>query len=139
MTISQVERADHDDSLAAGDVRIVASNGGVDLALIGDSISTGLSPAAIEKVHQETDTSKVTGTGFGCVDREDGEGTVQGAIGTRVSFPVAAVREARYDGEKIVFEWSRRAAQDLRPHEDRREAAARVVRCRRTRTGSSTR
>jgi hypothetical protein len=34
------------------------------------------------------------------------KGTVQGAIGTRVSFPVAAVREARYDGEKIVFEWA---------------------------------
>ena len=31
---------------------------------------------------------------------------MQGAIGTRVSFPVSAVREARYDGEMIVFEWA---------------------------------
>ena len=106
VTISKSSVPVSHDSLAAGDVRIVASNGGVDLALIGDSISTGLSPAALEKVHQETDTSKVAGTGFGASIEKMVKGTVQGAIGTRVSFPVAAVREARYDGEKIVFEWA---------------------------------
>ena len=106
VTISRSSVPVSHDSLAAGDVRIVASNGGVDLALIGDSISTGLSPAALEKVHQETDTSKVAGTGFGASIEKMVKGTVQGAIGTRVSFPVAAVREARYDGEKIVFEWA---------------------------------
>jgi hypothetical protein len=34
------------------------------------------------------------------------KGSVAGAIGTRVSFPVSAVREVRYDGEKLVFEWN---------------------------------
>ena len=106
VTISKSSVPVSHDSLAAGDVRIVASNGGVDLALIGDSISTGLSPAALEKVQRETDTSKVTGTGFSASLEKMVKGTVQGAIGTRVSFPVAAVREARYDGEKIVFEWA---------------------------------
>jgi hypothetical protein len=106
VTISRSSVPVSHDSLAAGDVRIVASNGGVDLALIGDSISTGLSPTALEKVHQETDTSKVTGTGFSASLEKMVKGTVQGAIGTRVSFPVSAVREARYDGEKIVFEWA---------------------------------
>jgi len=106
VTISKSSVPVSRDSLAAGDVRIVATNGGVDLALIGDSISTGLSPAALEKVQQETDTSKVTGTGFSASLEKMVKGTVQGAIGTRVSFPVAAVREARYDGEKIVFEWA---------------------------------
>src|SRR5690349_7602505 len=94
-----------EDSLSAGDVRIVASNGGIDLALIGDSISSGLSQAALKKVHEETDTAKVSGTGFGASIEKMVKGTVQGAIGRRVSFPISAVREARYDRDKIVFVW----------------------------------
>ena len=106
VTISKSSVPVSHDSLAAGDVRIVSTSGGVDLALIGDSISTGLSPSALRKVHEETDTSKVSGSGFGASIERMVKGTVQGAIGTRVSFPVSAVREARYDGEKIVFEWA---------------------------------
>jgi hypothetical protein len=105
VTISKTSVPVPDDSLRSGDVRIVATNGGIDLALIGDSISSGLSPAALKKVHEETDTAKVSGTGFGASIEKMVKGTVQGAIGTRVSFPVSAVRQARYDGEKIVFEW----------------------------------
>ena len=106
VTISRSSAPVSDDTLRAGDVRIVTTSGGVDLALIGDSISTGLSPSALKKVREETDTAKVAGTGFGSSIEKMVKGTVQGAIGTRVSFPVSAVREARYDGEKIVFEWS---------------------------------
>jgi hypothetical protein len=106
VTISKSSVPVDDDSLKAGDVRIVTTNGGVDLALIGDSISTGLSPAALRKVREETDTSKVSGTGFSASIEKMVKDKVQGAIGTRVSFPVSAVREARYDGQKIVFEWN---------------------------------
>ena len=48
----------------------------------------------------------MTGTGFGSQIEKMVKGSVQGAIGTRVSFPVSAVREVHYDGEKLVFEWS---------------------------------
>ena len=106
VTISRSSVPVDDDSLQAGDIRIVTTNGGIDLALIGDSISTGLSPAALRKVKEETDTSKVSGTGFGASIEKMVKDKVQGAIGTRVSFPVSAVREARYDGQKIVFEWN---------------------------------
>ena len=106
VTISKSSVPVADDSLRAGDVRIVTTNGGVDLALIGDSVSTGLSPSAMKKVHEETDTLKVSGSGFGASIEKMVKGTVQGAIGTRVSFPVSAVREARYDGRQIVFEWA---------------------------------
>lgn len=106
VTISKASVPVSDDSLRTGDVRIVTTNGGVDLALIGDSISTGLSPSALKKVREETDTARVTGSGFGASIEKMVKGTVQGAIGTRVSFPVSAVRQARYDGEKIVFEWA---------------------------------
>ena len=94
-----------EETLADGDIRIVSTSGGIDLALIGDTISSGLSPQALREVRKETDTAAVNGTGFGAEIEKMVKGTVQGAVGTRVSFPVSAVREARYDGEKIVFEW----------------------------------
>jgi hypothetical protein len=94
------------DSLAEGDVRIVTTNGGIDLALIGDSISTGLSPQALRTVRTETDTTAVSGTGFGAQIEKMVKGTVQGAVGKRIGFPISDVREVRYDGEKLVFEWS---------------------------------
>jgi hypothetical protein len=93
------------DSLADGDVRIVTTNGGIDLALIGDSISTGLSPQTLRTVRAETDTASVSGSGFGAQMERMVKGTVQGAVGTRISFPISDVREVRYDGEKLVFEW----------------------------------
>jgi len=87
-----------EESLAAGDVRIVTTNGGIDLALIGDSISSGLSPEALRKVREETDTAKVHGTGFGADIEKMVKGTVQGAVGKRMAFPLSEVRAARYDG-----------------------------------------
>jgi len=106
VTLSKPNTAISEDTLKAGDVRIVTTNGGVDLALIGDSISSGLSPEALRKVRRETDTANVTGSGFGAQIEKMVKGSVQGAIGTRVSFPVSAVRSVHYDGEKLVFEWN---------------------------------
>jgi hypothetical protein len=106
VTLSRSKMPASDDSLAAGDVRIVTTDGSIDLALVGDSISSGLSPAAVEKVRRETDTAAVTGTGFGAEMEKMVKGTVQGAIGTRASIPLSAVRAVRYDGERLVFEWN---------------------------------
>lgn len=106
VTLSRPNTAITEDALAPGDIRIVTTNGGIDLALIGDSISSGLSPEALRKVKVETDTTKVNGSGFGSQIEKMVKGSVQSAIGTRVSFPISAVREVRYDGEKLVFEWS---------------------------------
>jgi hypothetical protein len=106
VTLSKPNTKITEDTLAAGDIRIVTTNGGIDLALIGDSISSGLSPEALRKVRHETDTTNVTGTGYGAQIEKMVKGSVQGAIGTRVSFPISAVREVHYDGEKLVFEWS---------------------------------
>ena len=47
VTLSRPNTKITEDTLAAGDVRIVATRGGIDLALIGDSISTGLSPEVL--------------------------------------------------------------------------------------------
>jgi len=106
VTLSRPNTVITEDTLAAGDIRIVTTNGGIDLALIGDSISSGLSPEALRKVRRETDTAAVTGSGFGSQIEKMVKGSVQSAIGTRVSFPLSAVRDVRYDGEKLVFDWN---------------------------------
>ncbi|HKH93334.1 MAG TPA: hypothetical protein VKA54_16135 [Gemmatimonadaceae bacterium] len=95
-----------EEALPQGDIRIVTTNGGIDLALLGDSISSGLSPEALRKVKEETDTSHVQGTGFGADLEKMIKGTVQGAVGKRAAFPLSEVRAVRYDGERIVFEWA---------------------------------
>lgn len=89
-----------------GDVRIASTDGDLDLALIGDTISSGLSQRALAKVRRETDTAGVTGSGFGAGIERMVKGTVQSAVAMRMVFPLADVRDVHYDGRKLVFEWN---------------------------------
>lgn len=91
-----------------GDVRILTSGGELDLAIVGDTISAGLAPAALEKARQATDTARVNGTGLGGSIERMVKTTVQGAIASRVSFPVSAVKDVRYREGTIEFEWQGR-------------------------------
>ena len=99
--------------LAPGDIRITSEDGSVDLALIGDSISGGLSAATLAKVRQKTDTSAVTGTGFGASIEKMVKASVQSAIGTRMGVPVSSVKDVRYDGQRIVFDWNGKPPADF--------------------------
>ena len=92
--------------LRAGDIRIASVDGGVDLALIGDSISGGLSEKTLAEVRRETDTSAVSGSGLGASIEKLVKGSVQSALRTRVIFPLSAVQDVRYDGKKLVFDWN---------------------------------
>jgi hypothetical protein len=92
--------------LKEGDIRITSVDGGVDLALIGDSISGGLSQKTLAKVRNETDTNAVKGSGFGADIEKMVKGTVQSALGTRVVFALADVKDVRYDGKKLIFDWN---------------------------------
>ena len=93
-------------ALSEGDIRITSVDGGVDLALIGDSISGGLSAQTLEKARRETDTAAVKGSGFGADIDKMVKGTVQSALTTRVAFPLSAIKDVRYDGQRIVFDWN---------------------------------
>ena len=86
-----------------GDVRITATDNSVDLALIGDSISSGLSQSTLAKVKHDTDTGSVSGSGFGASIEKLVKSKVQSAIGTRVSFPLSAIDSATYEGGAIRF------------------------------------
>jgi hypothetical protein len=89
-----------------GDIRIASVDSEVDLALLGDTISGGLSAKTLAKVKHDTDTGAVKGTGFGADIEKMVKGTVQSALTTRVSFPLSAVKDVHYDGRKIVFDWN---------------------------------
>ncbi len=89
-----------------GDIRIASVDSGVDLALIGDTISGGLSAKTLAKVRHDIDTSAVKGSGLGSEIEKMVKGTVQSALATRVNVPLSAVKDVRYDGRKIVFEWN---------------------------------
>jgi hypothetical protein len=99
------DAAGEEERLADGDIRIVSTSGGIDLALIGDTISSGLSPQALREVRKETDTAAVNGTGFGAEIERMVKGTVQGAVGKRATFPLSEVRSVRYEGDRLVFAW----------------------------------
>ncbi len=99
--------------LAAGDIRITSTDDGVDLAMIGDTISGGLSMATLAKVRHETDTNAVSGSGFGASIEKMVKGTVQSALGTRIAVPLASVKDVRYEGQRLVFEWNGKAPTDF--------------------------
>lgn len=99
--------------LAPGDIRITSTDGGIDLAMIGDSISGGLSAATLAKVRKETDTSAVSGTGFAASLEKVVKGSVQTALNTRIAVPVSAVKDVRYDGQRLVFEWNGKPPADF--------------------------
>lgn len=99
------------DVLRPGDLRIVTADTAVDLALIGDTISAGLSQHTLEKVRRETDTTRTTDRGFAASMGTFVKRTVANAIGTRVSIPLSAVRDVRYAGGTIQFDWVGRPVQ----------------------------
>jgi hypothetical protein len=92
--------------LREGDVRIVTNDGSVDLALQGDSISSGLSQSALRKAREETDAAKVQGSGLGASIERMVKSSVQDAIGTRIAFSVNDINGARYQNGRIEFDWT---------------------------------
>ncbi|MDB4899056.1 MAG: hypothetical protein JWN53_864, partial [Gemmatimonadetes bacterium] len=105
-TFAHTTRAPVPDRLQTGDVRIVDVDSTVDLALVGDTITTGLSQKTVARVRRETDTATVTGEGLGASIEKIVKSTVGSAIGTRVAFPVATVKDVRYEDGRLLFDWN---------------------------------
>ena len=70
-------------------------------------------PSSLAKVRQKTDTSAVSGTGLGASIEKMVKASVQDAIGTRIGVPVSAVKDVRYDGARLVFDWNGKAPADF--------------------------
>ena len=91
--------------LGPGDVRIVTESGDIELALIGDSIVTGLGPAAIDRVRDKTDTNAVSGNGLGASIEKMVKSTVASAISKQIQYPLSGVKDVRYENGKLQFSY----------------------------------
>jgi hypothetical protein len=95
------------DSLGRGDLRIYDADSSVDLVLMGDKVLAGLSPKTIATVKGALDSSAAKDTmGLGGSIGQIVKKSVAGAIGTHATFPVADIRNIRYEHDQIVFEWA---------------------------------
>ena len=74
--------------------------------LKGDEILAGLSPVTVAKIQHQLDTSASRDTtGIGASISQMVKKSVAGAIGTHAAFPLSDIRDVRYEGDQIVFEW----------------------------------
>src|SRR5581483_9331140 len=61
---AQFVKRDSTRPLGPGDIRIASQDSAMEIALIGDSLVAGLGSRVREKVHNDLDTSQVSGSGF---------------------------------------------------------------------------
>jgi hypothetical protein len=95
-----------DAPLAPGDMRIYNTDSSVDLLLVGNNILAGLSPKTVARVKNALDSSAERDTtGLGGSISQLVKKSVAGAIGTHAVFPLSEIRDVRYEGNQIVFEW----------------------------------
>ena len=91
--------------LQEGDVRITSRDNAVDLVLQGDQIIVGLSDSVLNVVAMKTDTSDVESDGIGASVERFVKAKVQGALNTRMSYPVAHLRGVKYEDGLIEFDY----------------------------------
>lgn len=93
-------------TLGPGDMRIYNTDSSVDLVLTGDRILAGLSPKTVEKVKRDMakDTNDASGLAgsIGNIVKQ----SVASAIGTHAAFPLADIRDIRYENGEIVVQWT---------------------------------
>lgn len=99
-----VGRRDTALALGPGDVKITNEDGSVDMAVIGQKIVVRLSDKTMAQVRKETDTSAVKDSGFsGSIERFV-KRTVQSTLGQQFEYPLADVRDARYENGQIILD-----------------------------------
>jgi len=91
------------EQMAAGDsVGITNRTGAVLLSVARDSVSMGFSPATLEKIRKETDTSRA-GSGLGGMIERTVKSGVQSMLSTRVMVPVDNIERVQYEDGAIKF------------------------------------
>lgn len=94
------------ETLAAGDVQVFNEDSTVDVILAGDRLSAGLSPQKLAAVRadlarsNEQDTAGIGGTIAATVKRAVAEN-----LSIRAVYPLAEIRDLRYDDGRLRVEW----------------------------------
>ena len=102
-TDANVARRDSVLTLGPGDVQITNADSSVDMAVVGQQIVVRLSDKTMAKVRQGTDTAKAD-SGFGGSIEKMVKRTVASALGQQYMYPLADVRDARYENGRIVLD-----------------------------------
>jgi hypothetical protein len=103
----RVEAQAPPESLGPGDMRIYNADSSVDVVLMGDKILAGLSPKTLAKIKTGIDESRSGDTsGFGGMISQIVKSSVAGAIGTHAVFPLADIKDIRYDAGRIRVQWT---------------------------------
>jgi hypothetical protein len=103
----RVESQAPPDSLGPGDLRIYNADSSVDVVLMGDKILAGLSPKTVAKIKNGLNESRSGDTsGVGGMISQIVKSSVAGAIGTHAVFPLADIKDIRYDRGKIRVQWT---------------------------------
>src|SRR5215216_3538759 len=89
--------------LREGDLRIMTSDSSIELALVGDSIMTGLSQQVLNKIHDKTDTTAVAGNGRGATIEKMVKSTVAKTVNRELHYPIAAISDIRYEDGELRF------------------------------------
>ncbi|HET9454626.1 MAG TPA: hypothetical protein VFO66_10120 [Gemmatimonadaceae bacterium] len=93
-------------TLAPGDIQIFNEDGTVDVILAGNRLSAGLSPAKLAEVRAKIAQSTAKDTsGLGGSIATLVKETVADKIGIRAVYPLAEMRDLRYDDGRILIEW----------------------------------
>ena len=105
---ARLSRRDSALVLGEGDVAIVNTDSSVEMAVIGQNIVVRLSEKAMAKLRQETDTATVRDSGLGGSIERLVKKTVQSALSQQITYPLADVRDARYENGEIKLDISGR-------------------------------
>jgi hypothetical protein len=87
--------------LGPGDVQIASTDSSVEIAVIGDTIVTGLGKRVRDEVRRATDTGAVQGSGFAAGIEKLVKSKVADAMGTQLLFPVKDVEEITFTDGKL--------------------------------------
>ena len=99
-----VARSDSTLTLGPGDIKITNADSSVDMALVGQKILVKLSDKTMAKVHQETDTMGVQGSGLGASIEKMVKRTVASTLGQQFEYPLSDVKDARYENGTIILD-----------------------------------
>lgn len=91
--------------LGPGDVQITSADTTVELAIIGDSIVSGLSQKTLDKIRADMakDSGDAKGGSFGASIASFVKNTVSSALSHEIHYPVSDVQDVRYENGSLVF------------------------------------
>ena len=91
--------------LGPGDMRIVSTNGAVELVLQGDRVLAGMSAEKIAEVRAKLEDSRSKDTsGFGGMIAASVKRGVSEMIGAHASWPVSDIRDISYENGRLVLQ-----------------------------------